>query len=139
MSRIMCKRNAQDRQNGQQSCFACDQQMRHRDIAKLAPDHEQEANNSSLADLMPAESQPKLMPFMQETAQVHSVKYPAKRSIFSLVVSLLPRVFVSQRMRSRNVGHSEFERPRPRVNREQLQTSPGCKLSYSQWHKNSEG
>src|SRR6266436_8210602 len=84
MSRMMSKRDDQDRQNGQQSCFACDQQMRHCDIAKLPLDHEQEAGNSSLRNLMSAEDQSKLMPFIQERAKFHSIGYQSQHSSYLL-------------------------------------------------------
>ena len=82
MSRMMSKRDGQDRQNGQQSCFDCDQQMRHCDIAKLPLDHEQEAGNSSLRNLMSAEDQSKLMPFIQGMAKFHSRIYRSEFSTY---------------------------------------------------------
>ncbi len=77
---MMRKRDDQDRQNGQRSCFACDQQMRDRDIAKLTLDHEQEAGNPSLCNFMSAEDQSILMPIIQEMAKLHSCKYNSQFS-----------------------------------------------------------
>ena len=78
----MRKRDDQDRQNRQQSCFACDQQMRDRDIAKLTLDHEQEAGNSSLHNFMSAEDQAILMPITQEMAKLHGCKYHSQFSTY---------------------------------------------------------
>ena len=71
----MRKSDAEDGQNGKQPSLAGYQQMRRGDIAKLALNHEDEASCSSLDGLMSAESQPELMPFMQEITKFHSVKH----------------------------------------------------------------